>query len=85
MAQSSPGGDARLQIVVPQELKEKLRRMAAGKGQNISVLVRESIEDKVRQLEWEVFEENMRNAYLEMAAENLRTAEDFKYSDADNL
>lgn len=85
MAQSSPGGDARLQIVVPQELKEKLRRMAAGKGKNISVLVRESIEDKVRQLEWEVFEENMRNAYLEMAAENLRTAEDFKYSDADNL
>jgi len=82
MAQSSPGGDARLQIVVPQELKEKLRRMAAGKGKNISVLVRESIEDKVRQLEWEVFEENMRNAYLEMAAENLRTAEDFKYSDA---
>jgi metal-responsive CopG/Arc/MetJ family transcriptional regulator len=59
--------------------------MAAGKGKNISVLVRESIEDKVRQLEWEVFEENMRNAYLEMAAENLRTAEDFKYSDADNL
>ena len=85
MAQSSPGGDTRLQIVVPQELKEKLRRMAAGKGKNISVLVRESIEDKVRQLEWEVFEENMRNAYLEMAAENLRTAEDFKYSDADNL
>jgi predicted DNA-binding protein len=85
MAQSSPSGDARLQIVVPQELKEKLRRMAAGKGKKISVLVRESLEDKMRQLERQVFEEQMREAYLEMADENLRTSEDFKYSDAENF
>jgi metal-responsive CopG/Arc/MetJ family transcriptional regulator len=85
MAQSSPIGGARLQIVVPPELKEKLRRMAAGKGKKISVLVRESIEEKVRQLEWEVYEEKMRIAYLEMADENLGIAEDFEHSDAENV
>jgi mannose-6-phosphate isomerase-like protein (cupin superfamily) len=57
MTQSSPSRDARLQIVLPQQLKEKLRRMAAGKGKKISALVRESIEDKVRQLEREVLED----------------------------
>jgi predicted DNA-binding protein len=85
MAQSLATGDARLQIVVPQELKEKLRHMAAGRGKKISALVRESIEEKIRELEREAFEEKMREAYLDMADENVETAEDFRYSDAENL
>jgi predicted DNA-binding protein len=72
-------------VVVPLELKERLRRIAAGKGKKISVLVRESIEDAVLQMERQIFEEKMRNAYLDMAQENLEIAEDFKHSDAENL
>jgi len=85
MGHSLATGDARLQIVVPQELKERLRQMAAGKGKKISALVRESIEEKIRELEREVFEEKMRDAYIDMAEENISTAEDFRYSDAENL
>ena len=85
MVQRSSTKDVRLQVVLPLELKEKLRRVAAGKGQKISVLVRESIEQKVEEVERQIFEERMREAYLEMAEENLNTVEDFKYSDAENL
>ena len=85
MVQRSSTKDVRLQVVLPLELKEKLRRVAAGRGQKISVLVRESIEQKVEEVERQIFEERMREAYLEMAEENLNTVEDFKYSDAENL
>jgi len=85
MAQMISTKDVRLQVVLPLELKEKLRRVAAGRGQKISVPVRESIEQKVQEVERQIFEERMREAYLEMAEENLNTVEDFKYSDAENL
>lgn len=77
--------DVRLNLVVPLELKEKLRRLATDHGKKISVLVRESIEEKVLELEMQAFEERMREAYLEMAQENVQTAEDFRSSDAENL
>lgn len=85
MAQNLSTDAARLQVVVPAALKEKLRRMAAGKGKKISALVRESIEEKVVQMERQIFEERMRNAYLELAEENLEVTDDFKHSDAENL
>jgi predicted DNA-binding protein len=85
MTQGSSLKDVRLNVVIPLELKERLRRIAAGKGKKISVLVRESIEDSVLQMERQIFEEKMRNAYLDMAQENLEITEDFKHSDAENL
>jgi predicted DNA-binding protein len=85
MMQSSSVKTVRLNVMVPLELKERLRRIAEGKGKKISVLVRESIEDAVLQMERQIFEEKMRNAYLDMAQENLEIAEDFKHSDAENL
>ena len=85
MAQTISAKDVRLQVVLTVELKEKLRRMAAGRGKKISALVRESIEEKVRQMERQIFEESMRDAYVEMAEENLAITEDFTHSDAENL
>jgi len=85
MAQNPSEKCVRLQVVLPFELKEKLRRMAVGKGRKISGLVRESIEQKVLELERQLFEEDMRKAYLELAEENLRIVDDFRYSDVENL
>lgn len=85
MVQKTSNKDVRLQVALPRELKEKLRRMAVGKGKKISVLVRESIEEKVLELERQQFEEKMREAYLALADENVRTVEEFRYSDAENL
>ncbi len=59
--------------------------MAAGEGKKISALVRESIEQKVLELERRLFEERMREAYLALADENLLTVEEFKFSDGENL
>ena len=33
----------------------------------------------------QAFEEQMKNAYEDLAEENLRIAEEFKYADAENL
>ncbi|MCU0574725.1 MAG: hypothetical protein MUC41_17290 [Syntrophobacteraceae bacterium] len=85
MAHNSSVKDARLNLLVPIELKRKLVKTAAGQGKKVSALVRESIEEKLAQIERELFEEKMRDAYLEMAEENLSTIEEFKYADAENL
>lgn len=85
MARKSSHKDVRLQIILPFELKEKLRRMAVGKGKNVSALVRESVEEKVVELERQLFEESMREAYLDLADENVRTVEDFRHVDAEDL
>jgi len=69
----------------PSGAQGKASADGGGQGKKISALVRESIEEKIRELEREVFEEKMREAYVAMADENVRTAEDFKYSDAENL
>lgn len=85
MVQKASQKDVRLQVILPFELKEKLRRMAIGKGKNISALVRESVEEKVLELERQIFEESMREAYLGLADENVSTVEGFRYADAENL
>jgi hypothetical protein len=59
--------------------------MAAGKRKKVSTPVRESIGEKLDRMEREIFEKKMRESYLEMAAENLVTVDEFKHPDAENL
>ena len=76
---------SRLSIQISSEIKNKLSRASALQGKKLSVLVRESIEEKLEQIEKERFEEEMKSAYQELAQENLEILEDFKYVDAENL
>ncbi|MGO8943575.1 MAG: hypothetical protein ACLQJ7_07870 [Syntrophobacteraceae bacterium] len=85
MAQNSSVKHAGLNLVVPLDLKRKLVKTAAAQGKKVSALVRESIEEKLARSERELFEQKMREAYVEMAEENLVTVEEFKHSDAENL
>ena len=75
----------KLNIQIPVELKEKLIIVSALEGKKISVLVRESIEEKLEKINRRIFEEEMKSAYLDMAQENLQISDDFKYSDSENL
>ncbi|MGA2402384.1 MAG: hypothetical protein ABSG91_11890 [Syntrophobacteraceae bacterium] len=85
MAHKSSVEDARLNLIVPLELKRRLVKSAAAQGKKVSALVRESIEEQLGRLERKQFEEKMREAYIEMAGENLDAVEEFKYVDAENL
>ncbi|MEW5949659.1 MAG: hypothetical protein AB1711_09665 [Thermodesulfobacteriota bacterium] len=76
---------SRLSIQISSEIKNKLSRASALQGKKLSVLIRESIEEKLEQIEKERFEEEMKSAYQELAQENLEILEDFKYVDAENL
>jgi len=73
---------ARLNVQISSELKSKLSRLSASQGKKVSALVRESIEEKLRQIEKNIFEEKMKCAYKELAQENLKISEDFKYVDS---
>ena len=75
----------RLNIQVSVELKSKLTQLSTFQGKKVSVLVRESIEEKLEQIDKEIFEEKMKCAYQELAQENLEISEDFKYADTENL
>ena len=76
---------ARLNVQISLELKSKLFQLSAAQGKKVSTLVRESIEERLKQIEKKIFEEKMKSAYLELAQENLKISEDFKYVDAENL
>ena len=75
----------KLNIQIPVGLKEKLIIVSALEGKKISVLVRESIEEKLEKINRRIFEQEMKSAYLDMAQENLQISDDFKYSDSENL
>ncbi|MCK4448385.1 MAG: hypothetical protein KAW56_15050 [Candidatus Marinimicrobia bacterium] len=75
----------RLNIQISSELKDKLFRISAMQGKKVSVLVRESIEEKLKQDEKRIFDEKMKSAYLDLAKENIEVSEDFKYVDAEKV
>ena len=75
----------RLSIQIPSELKSKLSQLSVFQGKKVSVLVRESIEEKLEEIEKVILENKMKQAYQALARENLKISEDFKYVDSENL
>ena len=75
----------RLNVQISPELKSKLSQLSAFQGKKVSTLVRESIEEKLEQIDKKIFEEKMKRAYQELTQENLKISEDFKYVDSENL
>ena len=74
-----------LNVQISNELKSKLSQLSKLQGKKVSTLVRESIEEKLKQIEEKIFEEKMKRAYQGLAQENLKISEDFKYVDSENL
>ena len=75
----------RLNVQISSELKSKLSQLSAFQGKKVSTLVRESIEEKLEQIDKKIFEKKMKRAYQELTQENLKISEDFKYVDTENL
>ena len=75
----------RINIQLSTDIRERLIHASSRQGKKVSALVRESIEEKLNHLDQQVFAEQMKAAYQDLAEENIRICEDFKYSDAENL
>ncbi len=75
----------RINIQLPAEIKDRLSQASTREGKNVSTLVRESIEEKLMQLDKQDIDERMKAAYQDLAEENISICEDFKFSDAENL
>jgi predicted DNA-binding protein len=85
MQHSLSSNKTRLNIQITSELKSRLYQLSSKQGKKVSVLVRESIEEKLNRIEKDIFEERMKRAYLELADENLEISNDFQFADAENL
>ena len=85
MHQHMSSKKVRLNVRIPIELKDKLDWAAGVEGKNLSILVRESLEDRVEHIEKKVFEDKMKAAYLALAEEYMEITTDFAYSDAESL
>lgn len=85
MLSATQQGKVRINIQLPAEIKDKLFQASSRQGKKVSVLVRESIEEKLNRLDREIFEEQMKAAYQDLAEENLHISEEFKFSDTENL
>ena len=75
----------RLNVQISSELKNRLVQISKSQGKKVSMLVRESIEEKLNRIEKKKFEEGMKRAYLDLAQENKGIVNDFKFVDAENL
>ena len=85
MQQNVQHKKVRLNVQISSELKNKLSQLSALQGKKVSAFVRESIEEKVEQIEEKIFKEKMKRAYQELTEENLKVSKDFKYVDSENL
>ena len=85
MQQNIPPKKTRLNIQISVKLKNRLDHLSSEQGKKVSVLVRESIEEKLNEIEKDIFEEKMKRAYLDLAHENLEISNDFKFVDAENF
>jgi len=75
----------RINIQLPAEIKEKLFKASSREGKKVSAFVRESIEEKLNQIDKQDFEKRMKTAYQDLAEENINVSDEFKFSDAENL
>jgi predicted DNA-binding protein len=75
----------RLSISVPVETKNKLSQLTHFQGKRMSDFIRETIEEKLSQMDRQNFEAQMKTAYQGLAEENIRISDDFKYADSENL
>jgi len=63
----------------------KLFKASSQQGKKVSAFVRESIEEKLIQLDKRDFEKRMKAAYQDLAEENINISAEFEFSDAENL
>jgi predicted DNA-binding protein len=85
MRTSATSARTKINVQIPADTRERLLEAALLEGKTASMLVRESIEEKIAQINRRILEEKMKAAYQGLAEENLRVSEEFKYSDAENL
>ena len=76
---------ARINIQIPLDLKARLKSISKKQGMNVTTFIRKSIEEKLSTMEKAYLEAKMKEAYLELAQENLAISEEFKFVDAENL
>jgi predicted DNA-binding protein len=85
MLSTAQQGKVRINIQLPAEIKDRLSKASTREGKNVSTLVRESIEEKLMRLDKQDIDARMKAAYQDLAEENIRICDDFKFSDAENL
>jgi predicted DNA-binding protein len=69
----------RINIQLPAEIKDRLSKASTREGKNVSTLVRESIEEKLMRLDKQDIDARMKAAYQDLAEENIRICDDFKF------
>ena len=75
----------RMSISIPIETKKKLCQLTHFQGKRMSDFIRETIEERLSQMDRQSFEAQMKAAYQGLADENIRILDDFKYADSENL
>lgn len=76
---------ARMTISISIETQNKLRQLSHFQGKRISDFIRETIEEKLSQMDRRNFEDQMKVAYQELAHENILISNEFQYADSENL
>ncbi|MBA7575005.1 hypothetical protein ES708_16821 [subsurface metagenome] len=75
----------RVNILLPDKLKEEVKKISKKRNTNFSYFVREATEEHLTRVKKEILEKELIEQCKETAKLNLEICEEFKYVDGENL
>lgn len=75
----------RVNILLPDKLKEEVKKISKEQNTNFSCFVREATEEHLNRVKKEILKKELIEQCEETARLNLEVCEEFKYVDGENL
>ena len=75
----------RVNILLPDKLKEEVKKISKEQNTNFSYFVREATREHLNRVKKEILEKELIEQCKETAKLNLEVCEEFKYVDGENL
>lgn len=75
----------RVNILLPDKLKEEVKKISKEQNTNFSCFVREATKEHLNRVKKEILEKELIEQCKETAKLNLEVCEEFKYVDGENL
>lgn len=75
----------RVNILLPDKLKEEVKKISKKQNTNFSYFVREATKEHLNRVKKEILEKELIEQCKETAKLNLEICEEFKYVDGENL
>lgn len=76
-------GNIRFNLVITNEMKESINRIAVNEGEKATTLVKSILQNFIKKYEKKMLRDNLVNGYKYLAEEHKQISNEFKYIDSE--